>query len=158
MPRPDPAGPDPARRESGGSRGARPAGPEPAGSGPAARVPPQLRVVVAVVVLEGLVMAGYGGWLLWRLGAGGATNRDVAQGTGVYFLAFGAVVCLLALALARRHGWALGAATFLQVLALPVAWTMLREGFWLGGLPIGVAAVAALVAAVSEPARRAVGR
>jgi hypothetical protein len=58
----------------------------------------------------------------------------------------------------QQRSWAFGAALFLQVLALPLAWTMAGEGFWAGAVPLGVVALVAAGALLSAPGRAAFER
>jgi hypothetical protein len=117
------------------------------------------RVIVGTVVsLEAAALLGFSGWELYRSTVETPSNQAVAQGTTVYFAVVGVLVALVAVAVWRTRSWSHGAAVFLQLLALPVAWTMATAGFWPGALLLGGSALAALVALVSPPGRAVYGR
>lgn len=115
-------------------------------------------MAAAVVLVEGLALLGFGAWLGVELLVSEPSNREVASGSAVYFLVLGALVLLLAWSLWRRTGWSHGAAVFVQILALPLAWTMLRAGTWWLAVPTAALAVAALVALLRPGTRSALGR
>jgi hypothetical protein len=129
----------------------------PSDAAPAAR-PPGLLVATAVVAAEGLALLGFGLWLGVELVVSEPSNRDVGSGSAVYFVVLGALVLLLAWSLWRRSGWSHGGSVFAQVLALPIAWTMLRAGSWELAVPTAALAVAALVALLQPATRTALGR
>jgi hypothetical protein len=126
-----------------------------AGSAPTS---PAVVVAATVVSLEAAALTGFGAWELWRSGVETASNRAVAEGSTAYFLVLGLLVAVVAFATWRRHRWSYGAAVFLQLLALPVAWTMATAGFWAGAVVLGAAAAAGLVALLAASGRAALGR
>lgn len=120
--------------------------------------PPGLIAAAVIVTLEALALFGFAGWMVVRHGAESPSNEQVYSGAVVYLVVFGALVAVVAVSLWRVRGWAYGAAVFLQILALPIAWMMGQEGLWLGAAPLAVAAVTAVAGLVTEPSRRALGR
>ena len=120
--------------------------------------PPGLRLAIAAVFAQGLAVLGFGLWLVFELLTQSPSNEDVARGSAVYFLVFGLLVLLVAWGLWRRSGWSHGAAIFLQLLALPIAWYMLRGDIWWSALLLTTVAVAALVALLRPQTRAALGR
>ncbi len=111
-----------------------------------------------VVLLEGLALFGFGVWLAVESLLRDASNEAVATGSTVYFLVLGALVLLIAYGLWRRSSITHGAAVFVQLLVLPVAWYMAQAGFWAGAVPLAVAAVGALAGLMRPDARAALGR
>ncbi|RJK95433.1 hypothetical protein [Vallicoccus soli] len=117
-----------------------------------------LRLATLGVALEAVALLAFGGWLGVETLVATPDNEDIARGSTAYFLVLGALVALVALALARRQAWSLGAGTFLQLLALPMAWYMAREGLWVGAVPLAAVAVVSLAGLVGERSRAAVER
>ncbi len=111
-----------------------------------------------MVALEGLGLLGFGVWLAVESLLRDASNEDVAMGSTVYFLVLGGLVLLIAYGLWRRSSFTHGAAVFLQLLFLPIAWYMALEGFWIGAVPLALGALAALVGLLRPDARAALGR
>jgi uncharacterized membrane protein len=115
-------------------------------------------VAIAAVLVEGLAVLGFALWLGVELVTQSPSNEDVARGSTVYFIVLGALVLLVAWGLWRRSGWSHGAAVFLQLLALPIAWYMLRGHAWWSALVLTVIAVATIVALLRRETRTALGR
>jgi hypothetical protein len=126
---------------------------EPAESAESAGPPPlRLSLAAGVAGVEGLAV------VLWGVGvcfAGSA--KDVAAGL--------LVLCLAALPLAAAYGlrkarrWSRGPALIMQLLCLPIAWTMLHsDGTAVAlGAVLGALAVAGLVLLVSPSTTDALG-
>ncbi|HSK27490.1 MAG TPA: hypothetical protein VK894_11340 [Jiangellales bacterium] len=115
-------------------------------------------VAGTVVSLDAAALLGFALWEVYRSTVETPSSEAVAQGTMAYFGLLGTVVAVLAVAVWRLRSWSHGAAVFLQLLALPVAWTMAGGGFWWGAVLLGGSAVAALVALLSPAGRAAYGR
>lgn len=115
-------------------------------------------VTIGVLALQSLALLGFSGWLLARRVDEVPSNELVFEGSAVYLVLAGLLVGLVALALRSMRGWAYGAAVVVQLLALGVTYEMARGGFWVGVVPMAVAAVAALAALFTKPARTAFGR
>lgn len=110
------------------------------------------------MAVEGLAVLGFGVWLGVELFTQTPSNEAVASGSAVYFVVFGLLVLLVAWGLWRRSGWSHGAAVFLQLLALPIAWYMLRGDVWWSALLLAFIAVATIVALLRPDTRAALGR
>ena len=115
-------------------------------------------LATAVVLVQGLALVGFGAWLGVELLVAEPSNRSVATGSTAYFLLLGALVLGLVWALWRRRSWSHGAAVFLQVLALPLAWTMATADNWLLAVPTAALAITGLVALLRPDTRAALGR
>lgn len=122
------------------------------------RTPRQVLVAVGVLALQSAALFGFSGWLLLQRLEETPSNEQVFEGSAVYLLLSGFLVALVALALRSLRGWAYGATVVVQLLALGVTYEMSRAGFWVGAVPMVVAAGAALVALFSKPARAAFNR
>jgi len=120
--------------------------------------PRGLRLAAVVVLVEGLALLGFGGWLVFELATRDPSNRDVATGSSVYFVVLGLLVVLVAWGLWRRSGWSHGAAVFLQLLALPVAFSMAQAGAWWGAALLGVLAIVTVIGLLKRDTRVALGR
>lgn len=120
--------------------------------------PVPLRVATGVLAAQALALLGFAGWLVWETVVATPDNPAVAQGSAAYFVVLALILCGVAWALARRHGWAGGAAVFVQLLALPMAWYMGRAGLLVGAVPLAAGALAALVGLLTPASRAALGR
>jgi hypothetical protein len=122
--------------------------------------PPSRRVTLAaaIVGLQAVALLGYGGYLVVQSRISEATNDELAAELPIFFLVLGALVALVAVGLARRSGFAYGAAVAVELLALPIAWEMAQERFWAGAVPVTIAAATALWALWSLPGRAEFGR
>jgi hypothetical protein len=123
-----------------------------------ARPPWPVLVAIGVLALQSAALLGFSGWLLLRRLEEQPSNEQVFEGSAVYLLLSGFLVALVAIALRSLRGWAYGATVVVQLLALGVTYEMVRGGFWLGAVPMAVAAGAALAALFSRSARAAFNR
>jgi hypothetical protein len=115
------------------------------------------RVAGGILSLQALTL-GVLGVQLVVTAANGIGNTDVANGSGVYFLLLGAIVAVVAASVLRRRSWSFVPAIFIQLIAVPMAFTMAQEGFWLGVALVGGSALVCLVALLRRSGRRAFGR
>jgi hypothetical protein len=122
------------------------------------RPPRPVLVTIGVLAGQAVALLGFSGWLVAQRAGETPSNEMVFEGSAVYLVVSGLLVGLVAMALWSMRGWAYGAAVVVQLLALGVTYEMARGGFWVGAVPLGVAAVAAGVALVTKPARAAFGR
>jgi hypothetical protein len=123
------------------------------GSAGAAGPPPlRLSFAAAVAGLEGLAVAVWGVTMFFTGG-----GRAVLAGFLVLLLA--ALPLGAAYGLRRARRWSRGPALVMQLLCLPIAWTMLRsEGAVIvGGAVLGVLALAGLVLLVHPATTDALG-
>jgi uncharacterized membrane protein len=122
------------------------------------RSPRPVRAATAVVLVEALALLGFSGWLLIRRASETPSNEQVFEGSAVYLLLCGLLVGLIALGLRSRRGWAYGAAVVVQLIALGIAYEMVKAGFWVGVVLVVAAAATVLLTLFSAPARAAFGR
>ncbi len=83
--------------------------------------PPPLTVAASLASIQGLVLLILAGVEVVNV------NRDrmsVGVTTSVFFLAYGVVLLLAALALTRRQGWARGPVLITQLIQLGLAWNL----------------------------------
>jgi hypothetical protein len=120
--------------------------------------PPRLWWAVTAVALEGGALLGFGVWLLIETQIADASNEDVAAGSTAYFIMLGLLALFVAWTLWRQRSWAFGASLFLQILALPIAFSMVSAGFWPGGVALLAVAAVGFAGLFSQPTRSAFGR
>ena len=122
------------------------------------RSPWPVQAATWAVALEALALLGFSGWLLVRRLNETPSNEQVLEGSAVYLLLCGLLVGIIALGLRSLRGWAYGAAVVVQLIALGIAYEMVKAGFWAGVAALVAAAAAVLTALFSAPARAAFGR
>ncbi|HEU4675577.1 MAG TPA: hypothetical protein VFS29_06305 [Motilibacteraceae bacterium] len=153
---PGPSRRGPSRRAADGSDRRGSAGtPEPA---PAVGRPRWLAAAATVVGLQGLALLAYAAFLGVETVVSTPEHRDVATGSATFLALVGAALCAVGWALWRRHGWAVGAGVTAQLISVAIAWYMLAAHFWVGGIPLVLAIVVALVGLFAPSTREAVGR
>lgn len=83
--------------------------------------PPPLTVAASLAAIQGLVLLILAGVEVVNV------NRDrmsVGVTTSVFFLAYGVVLLMAAVALTRRQGWARGPVLITQLIQLGLAWNL----------------------------------
>ncbi|WP_322942438.1 hypothetical protein [Actinacidiphila yeochonensis] len=135
------------KERAGGAKGAPGAGAD----APAGPPPARLTVAAAVAALEGLAVVVWG---ITMLAAGG---QDVLA--GILILALAALPLSAAYGLRRARRWSRGPALIMQLLSLPIAWTMLHsDGLVVpGGAVLGVLALLGLGVLVHPATTDALG-
>lgn len=125
-----------------------PADPAPAAGPPSLR----LNLAAAVAALEGLAVAAWGVTMFF-------TGGDKAVLAGLLVLVFAAIPLGAAYGLRRVRRWSRGPALIMQLISLPVAWTLLHGdgAFVAGGAVLGALAVAGLVLLVHPSTTDALG-
>lgn len=121
--------------------------------------PPRLTYAAALVGLEGLALF-LGGACMIVLGVTGhPSDRQQAVTGGTTVLLISLLPLLAARGLMGRRGWSRGPAVVTQLLALPVAYNLLRADSLAipAGIALAVVAVAALVLLVHPTTTRALG-
>jgi hypothetical protein len=121
--------------------------------------PARLTVAAALAGLEGLVLVAGGLWML-VLGLTGSPDDRVQAVTGGITLVVLALLPLLAArGLLLRRSWSRGPAVITQIMALPVAYSLLQADSIAipGGIALAVVAVAALVLLLNPATTRALG-
>ncbi|MFD8593283.1 hypothetical protein ACFV1B_27665 [Streptomyces sp. NPDC059637] len=109
--------------------------------------PATLTAVVLLAAAEGAVLAAWGVWML-VMGLIGHPDRPAqAEAGGLTALALAVLPLLACAGLWKCRRWGRGPALIVQLMALPVAWTLFTAGGAMapGGIVLGVAAVAGLV-------------
>ncbi|WP_031076867.1 hypothetical protein [Streptomyces sp. NRRL S-118] len=118
---------------------------EPNTAGTAADAPRPARVTAAAAVagLEALALFAGGAYLLVTSLTGTPDNLTQALTGGATLLALGLIPLLAARGLLRCRSWSRGPAIITQLMALPVAWTLLQADS--AAIPAGIALAAAAV-------------
>ncbi|ANH93364.1 hypothetical protein ACFUCQ_27005 [Streptomyces sp. NPDC057197] len=120
--------------------------------------PRRLTAAAALCALEGLALLAGGVWML-VLGLTGGHDRQQAVTGGITVLALALLPLLAARGLLLRRSWSRGPALITQIMALPVAYSLLQADSV--AVPAGVAlaavAVASLVLLVHPATTRALG-
>jgi hypothetical protein len=123
-----------------------PSADEPVSAAPTRGGRTRLLGAAAIAGLEGLVIAVWGVTMFF-------TGSDNAVLAGLTVLVFAAIPLSAAYGLRQARRWSRGPALIMQLLALPVAWTMLHSsgGVVAGGVVLGLLALAGL-ALLAHPA------
>lgn len=108
----------------------------------AAGRPTRITVLAGVNALEGAALAIGGIYLLVMGLLGRPESPQQAETVGITLIALGAIPLLAARGLLLLRGWSRGPALITQIMALPVAWTLLRSQGALIPTGIVLAAVA----------------
>jgi hypothetical protein len=125
----------------------------PRADGRGARPPGPIRAAAGLVGLQGLVAVGFAGFLVLAAGAGAQRLGGVLAESGM-FLLIGAALLWVALGLLRGRFWARTPAIVVQLLLVPLAYSLLVPSRQvLAGAVTGVVVVAALLLLLSAPAR-----
>ncbi|NUS13928.1 MAG: hypothetical protein HOY69_21405 [Streptomyces sp.] len=125
---------------------------EPAAVAPGGRSHPRLAGAAAIAGLEGLAVAAWGVTMFF-------TGSDNAVLAGLTVLVFAALPLSSAYGLRQARRWSRGPALIMQLLALPIAWTMLHSSGAVvaGGALLGALALAGLVLLVHPSTTDALG-
>ncbi|WP_336051142.1 hypothetical protein [Streptomyces sp. CA2R101] len=131
-----------------------PTAPEPTGPRPA-----RLSAAAALTAVEGLALAALGGYMLFMGLAGSPDSPQQAEMGGLTVLALAVLPLVAARGLWLRRRWSRGPSLITQIVALPVAWTLVHGGGALvaAGIGLAVAAVVVLVLLVNPTATEALG-
>ncbi|MDW8807603.1 hypothetical protein P1P68_23135 [Streptomyces scabiei] len=121
--------------------------------------PGRLTAAAALAVLEGTALLA-GGGAMFVLGLGGDSD-DLSTGVtgGITLVALALLPLIAARGLLLRRSWSRGPAVITQIMALPVAYNLLRVdsvAIW-AGIVLAVVAVAALVLLVNPATTQALG-
>lgn len=124
--------------------------PPPSGSGP-------LRVAVWLLGAETVALAVLVGVLAYADLTATAQSARGAVASTMFAAALTAVLATLTVALHRRRRWARGPAIVLQLLLLPIGFTMVTGGAaWLG-VPVLICGVAGAASLLAPATRTALG-
>ncbi|MFD5284529.1 hypothetical protein ACF1AU_04535 [Streptomyces rubrogriseus] len=121
--------------------------------------PGRLTAAAAIAALEGLALLVGGGWMLVEGLTGHPDDRTSAVTGGVTLIVLALLPLLAARGLIARRGWSRGPAVITQIMALPVAYNMVRADSLAvpAGIVLGVVAVTALVLLVNPTTTQALG-
>ncbi|MEU8476275.1 hypothetical protein [Streptomyces hygroscopicus] len=141
--------PDADAAKASGGADAAPAGPRPV----------RLTAAALLAAAEGVVLLGFGVYVLIMGLTGDPESPQQAEMLGVTVLALALLPLLAARGLWLRRRWSRGPAMITQLMALPVAWTLLQNGGGLiaAGVATAVAALAVLVLLINPTATEALG-
>jgi hypothetical protein len=110
-----------------------------------------VNVAAALEAAEGVAAVGFGLFTGYETLAGEAVDAATAIGVTVLALLGGAGMLGCARGLVRADSWSRAPTVLTQLFAIPVAWSLWQSDQHLIGLPLGLVAVVALVAALSPP-------
>ncbi|MFD6417283.1 hypothetical protein [Streptomyces sp. NPDC060194] len=134
------------------------AAPNPAPEG-RVETPVRLAVAAAVCAAEGLALAGWGVYLLVMGLVGDPDSPRQAETGGLTMIALAVLPLVAARGLRLRRSWSRGPTLIMQLVALPVSWSLVQGGGVL--LPVGIllalAAVAVLVTVLNPTTTHALG-
>ncbi|WP_231155802.1 hypothetical protein [Streptomyces sp. CNZ748] len=121
--------------------------------------PRRLTYAAALAALEGIALVAGGVWMLVLGLTGEPDDRQQAVTGGVTLIVLALLPLLAARGLLARRGWSRGPAVVTQVVALPVAYNMLRsDGVAIpAGIVLAVVAVTALVLLINAETTWALG-
>ncbi|MDQ0794053.1 hypothetical protein QFZ58_002541 [Streptomyces sp. B1I3] len=132
----------------------------PASSPPAGpEKPARITALAGLTALEGAALAIGGVYMLVMGLLGRPDSPQQAEMGGLTLIALGLIPLLAARGLLRRRSWSRGPALITQIMALPVAWTLLRaQGALIpAGIVLAAVAVTALVLLFNPATTRALG-
>ncbi|WP_269853256.1 hypothetical protein [Streptomyces sp. RPT161] len=126
---------------------------------PAAPRVPRLTAAAALAGLEGVALAAGGVYLMATGFVGRHASTQTAVMGGLTVLAMAILPLTAAYGLRRARRWSRGPALIIQLIALPIAWTMGQNGGALlaAAVAIGAVALAELVLLVHPAATAALG-
>jgi len=123
------------------------------------RKPGRIAALAALNALEGAALA-IGGIYMLAVGLFGRPDSlQQAEMGGLTLVALGLIPLFAARGLLRRRSWSRGPALITQLMALPVAWTLLRaQGALIpAGIVLAAVAVTALVLLLNPATTQALG-
>ncbi|MBP2359151.1 MULTISPECIES: hypothetical protein [Streptomyces] len=121
--------------------------------------PGRIALVAALNALEGAALVIGGIYMLVMGLLGSPDSPQQAEMGGLTLLVLGLIPLFAARGLLLRRSWSRGPALITQIMALPVAWTLLRaQGALIPvGIALAVVAVTALVLLLSPATTQALG-
>lgn len=121
--------------------------------------PGRLTAAAALAALEGLVLAVGGVWMLVLGATGGSGDRQQGVTLGVTLIVLALLPLLAARGLLLRRSWSRGPAVITQIMALPVAYSLLQADSVAipAGIALAAVAITALVLLVNSETTRALG-
>ncbi|MFD6341816.1 MULTISPECIES: hypothetical protein [unclassified Streptomyces] len=121
--------------------------------------PPRLTAAAGACGLEALALVAGGVYLLVMGLLGKPDSPQQAETGGITLIVLGAIPLIAARGLLLRRAWSRGPALITQILALPVAYTLLTStgGMIPAGIALAVVAVTGLVLLVNPTTTEALG-
>ncbi|MEU5088227.1 hypothetical protein [Streptomyces sp. NPDC021356] len=121
--------------------------------------PGRLTAAAALCGLEGLALLAGGVWMLVLGLTGDGSDRQQAVTGGITVLVLALLPLLAARGLLLRRSWSRGPAVITQIMALPVAYSLLQADSVAipAGIVLAVVAVGSLVLLVNPATTRALG-
>ncbi|MFJ2649802.1 hypothetical protein ACIO1C_24155 [Streptomyces sp. NPDC087420] len=121
--------------------------------------PPRVTALAALCGLEALTLLGAGGYLLVMGLLGRPDSPRQAETGGLTVIALALLPLLAVRGLLLRRSWSRGPALIIQIMALPVAWTLLQaSGIWIpAGIALAAVAVTGLVLLLHPTTTEALG-
>lgn len=121
--------------------------------------PARLTVAAVLAAAEGLVLLGFGVYVLIMGLAGDPQSPQQAEMLGVTVLVLSALPLAAARGLWLQRRWSRGPAMITQLMALPVAWTLVENGGELVavGALTAAAALSVLALLINPTATKALG-
>ncbi|MFD4027572.1 hypothetical protein ACFWRV_29275 [Streptomyces sp. NPDC058576] len=121
--------------------------------------PTRITVLAGVNALEGVALAVGGVYLLIMGLLGNLESTQQAETVGITLVALGAIPLIAARGLLLLRSWSRGPALITQIMALPVAWTLLRSQGALipTGIALAVVAVTGLVLVLNPATTQVLG-
>ncbi|MEV8061025.1 hypothetical protein AB0P37_32330 [Streptomyces antimycoticus] len=146
-----------ARPEAGAA--AKATGAAAADAAPTGPRPTRLTVAAVLAAAEGVVLLGFGVYVLIMGLTGDPESPQQAEMLGVTVVALALLPLLAARGLWLRRRWSRGPAMITQLMALPVAWTLVQNGGGLiaGGVVTAIAALAVMALLINPTATEALG-
>ncbi|MFG2759707.1 hypothetical protein [Streptomyces wuyuanensis] len=127
--------------------------------GAPAKRPGRLTAAAGLCGLEALALFAGGIYMLVSGLTGAPESTSQAETGGVTLIALGVIPLLAARGLLLRRSWSRGPAIVTQIMALPVAWTLLRSSGALipAGIVLAVVAVTSLALLLNARTTEALG-
>ncbi|MFJ4963734.1 hypothetical protein EES43_20050 [Streptomyces sp. ADI96-02] len=121
--------------------------------------PRRITLLAGVNALEGAALAAGGIWMLVMGVLGSPDSPQQAETVGITLIALGAIPLVAARGLLLLRSWSRGPALITQIMALPVAWTLLRSQGALipTGIVLAAVAVTGLVFVLNPATTRDLG-
>ncbi|MEV1044989.1 hypothetical protein [Streptomyces sp. NPDC049916] len=121
--------------------------------------PRRITLLAGINALEGAALAVGGIYLLVMGLLGRLESALQAETAGITLVALGAIPLFAARGLMLLRGWSRGPALITQIMALPVAWTLLRSQGALipAGIVLAVVAVTGLVLVLNPATTEVLG-
>ena len=121
--------------------------------------PGRLTAAAALCGLEALALVASGVYLLVMGLVGNPDSPQQAEAAGITVIVLGLIPLLATRGLLLLRGWSRGPAVVTQIVALPVAWTLLQSTGALipAGIALAAVSVAGLVLLVNPATTQALG-